>query len=235
MKKLLTILISVHLIFFSSCEVDVMNPNDLEVRAFWKTEIDARSGVNAIYNMFYKPGTYNRWIWFRYDLTSDEGFSSSPWLELADWTRFNYNNYNFWEGNAWTYRDSYEAIYRANQALFYIPQIEFADENEKNKLLGQAYFLRALHYYNVALLWGSENASLAIVLEPSNPGDTPPGNNVTAVWEQVEKDLANSITMLPGEWGSEDKGRATKGAAYALRAKARMQQHKWDEAAEDLE
>lgn len=36
-----------------------------------------------------------RWLSFRYDLTSDEGWSSSPWIELGDWTRFLYNNYNF--------------------------------------------------------------------------------------------------------------------------------------------
>lgn len=234
MKKFLSIIFAASL-FLSSCEVDVMNPNDLEVRAFWKTEADAQSGVNAIYNMFNKPGTYSRWIWFRLDLTSDEGFSSSPWIELADWTRFIYNNYNFWEGNAWTYRDCYQMIFRANQALFYIPQIEFANSTDKNNLLGQAYFLRGLCYYNLALLWGSENSSLPIVLEPSKPGDTPPGNNVADIWEQAESDLQEAINMLPPTWNDENKGRATKGAAYALRAKCRMQQLNWDGAKNDLE
>ena len=234
MKKFLSIIFAVSL-FLSSCEVDVMNPNDLEVRAFWKTEADAQSGVNAIYNMFNKPGTYSRWIWFRLDLTSDEGFSSSPWIELADWTRFIYNNYNFWEGNAWTYRDCYQMIFRANQALFYIPQIEFANSTDKNNLLGQAYFLRGLCYYNLALLWGSDNNSLPIVLEPSKPGDTPPGNSVSAIWAQAESDLQEAINMLPPTWNDENKGRATKGAAFALRAKCRMQQLDWEGAKNDLE
>ncbi len=234
MKKLISAIFAISLLL-SSCEVDVMNPNDLEVRAFWKTEADAKSGVNAIYNMFNKPGTYSRWIWFRLDLTSDEGFSSSPWIELADWTRFIYNNYNFWEGNAWTYRDCYQMIFRANQTLYYIPQIEFANQSDKNNLLGQAYFLRALCYYNLAVLWGSENNSLPIVLEPSKPGDAPAGNNVGKIWEQAEKDLQEAINMLPAAWDDVNKGRATKGAAYALRAKCRMQQHNWDGAKNDLE
>lgn len=234
MKKFLSIIFAVTLLL-SSCEVDVMNPNDLEVRAFWKTEADAKSGVNAIYNMFNKPGTYSRWIWFRLDLTSDEAFSSSPWIELADWTRFIYNNYNFWEGNAWTYRDSYQMIFRANQALSHIPQIEFANQTDKNNLLGQAYFLRGLCYYNLAVLWGSENNSLPIVLEPSKPGDTPIGNNVSKIWEMAEADLQEAINRLPPVWNDANKGRATKGAAYALRAKCKMQQHFWDEAKNDLE
>lgn len=234
MKKILFFIFSISL-FFTACEVDVTNPNDLEVRVFWKSEADAQSGVNAIYNMFYKPGTYTRWIWFRLDLTSDEGFSSSPWIELADWTRFIYNNYNFWEGNAWTYRDCYEAIFRANQALYHIPDIEFADQTTKDRLMGQAYFLRGLYYYNLALLWGSDNNSLSIVLEPSKPGDTPIGRPVSDVWAQAESDLQEAINKLPATWDADSKGRATKGAAYALRAKCRMQQRNWQGAQQDLE
>ena len=66
----------------SACDVNVDNPNTLTTATYWKTETDATNGVNAIYNMFYKPGTYSRWKWFRLDLTSDEGGSSSPWAEL---------------------------------------------------------------------------------------------------------------------------------------------------------
>ena len=71
-------------LLFSGCEVNVDNPNTLTQATFWKTPRDAEYGVNAIYNMFYKPGTYTRWIWFRLDLTSDEGFRSSPWAELTE-------------------------------------------------------------------------------------------------------------------------------------------------------
>ncbi|MCU4155637.1 RagB/SusD family nutrient uptake outer membrane protein [Carboxylicivirga sp. A043] len=234
MKKILfTIIISS--LIFSSCDVEVTNPNDLEVKIFWKTEADAQSGLNAVYNMFYKPGLYTRWIWFRTDLTSDEAFSSSPWLELADWTRFIYNNYNFWEGNAWTYRDAYETIYRANQVLNKVPDIEFANAEDKNYVLGQAYFLRALQYYNLALLWGSDNPSVAIVLEPSSPGDTPVGNTESAIWNQVESDLQMAIDMLPASWDDTNKGRATIGAAKALLAKSLMQQQRWDAAKTQLE
>jgi hypothetical protein len=172
MKKYLYLLIIASSFLLNGCDVDVINPNTLTQATFWKTQRDAEYGVNAIYNMFYKPGTYSRWIWFRLDLTSDEGWSQSPWAELKEWTRFQYVNYNFWEGNAWTYRDCYEAIFRANQAFENIPNIEM-DETVKNQLLGQAYFLRGLYYYDLALLWGSTNNSLPINLKPSKPSDTP--------------------------------------------------------------
>ena len=151
MKKYLYIFIlATAFVFINGCDVNVDNPNTLTQSTFWKTQKDAEHGVNAVYNMFYKPGTYSRWIWFRLDLTSDEGFSQSPWAELKEWTRFQYLNYNFWEGNGWTYRDSYEAIFRANQVLHHLPEIEM-DQEVKDQLTGQAYFLRGLYYYNIVI------------------------------------------------------------------------------------
>ncbi len=233
MKKFIYILI-IMLLVASSCKVDVENPNTITAATFWKTEQDAQYGINAVYNMFYKPGTFSRWMWFRLDLTSDEGFSQSPWAELKEWTQFKYNNYNFSEGNSLTYQAFYEAIFRANQVLQYVPEISFTDENNKNKILGQAYFLRGLYYYYLALLWGGNNKSLAIVLEPSTPGMQPEGHTETEVFEQAIADFTQAQSLLPPIWEGADKGRATKGAALAYRAKCYMQIKKWTEAGTDL-
>lgn len=233
MKKIIFILLTVFII--NACDVNVDNPNTITTATFWKTEADAQYGINAVYNMFYKPGTYSRWLWFRLDLTSDEGFSQSPWAELKEWTQFQYRNYNFWEGNSWTYRDFYEAIFRANQVLFNVPEIEFNDVNEKNRILGQAYFLRGVYYYNLALLWGSDNSSLPIVLEPSTPGMQPEGNTGAEVYQQAISDFTEAQSLLPEEWNDANKGRATKGAALAFRAKCYMQMHQWAEAKNDLQ
>lgn len=232
MKKIIYILTI--LCLFNACKTDVENPNSITKENFWITETDAEYGVNAIYNMFYKPGTYARWFWFRTDLTSDEGFSQSPWAELREWTQFTYNNYNFAEGNAMTYHEFYQAIFRANQVLANVPKITFRDEVKKSRLLGQAYFLRGLYYYNLAVLWGSENKSLPIVLDVSTPDIQPAGHTATEVFNQAISDFNEAQKVLPGEWTGADKGRATKGAALAFRAKAYMQLRDWNSAKQDL-
>ncbi|GAA4306953.1 RagB/SusD family nutrient uptake outer membrane protein [Compostibacter hankyongensis] len=213
----------------SSCSndiLDIKNQNTITVDQFWKTEDDAQRGVNAVYHMFYQNGGWNRWIYFRLDLTSDEGFSKSPWIELGDWTRFQYINYNFFEGNVNTWRDFYKAIFRCNQVLAYVPDIAFADQQKKDRILAQAKFLRAMYYHYAALLW--ENVPL--VLEPSKPDDLPQQNTLAEVWQQVEKDLTEAAAVLPGSWDDPNAGRPTKGAALALLGKTYMQQHKWQEA-----
>lgn len=232
MKKYLYTLLAITLL--SSCDVDVENPNTITTSTFWKTEKDAQYGVNAVYNYFYKPQLFSRWMWFRLDLTSDEGFSQSPWAELKEWTQFTYNNYNFGEGNSDTYSACYRAIFRANQVLAYVPNIEFNNQNDKDKILGQAFFLRGLYYYYLALLWGGDNNSLAIMLEPSTTSMLPAGHTGLQVYEQAIADFTEAQKLLPNEWTGDDKGRATKGAALAFRAKTYMQLHKWEEAKSDL-
>jgi hypothetical protein len=234
MKKIFLItVVFLNLLSLSSCdrELELSNPNTLTTGQYWATESDAQAGINSVYAMFYKDGMWQRWIYFRLDLTSDEGFSQSPWIELADWTRFNYINYNFWEGNSVTWRDTYKAIFRCNQVIANVPKIEFNNEEDKKNIIGEAKFLRALHYYYAAILW--EN--IPIVLNPSTPSDRPEQKNIAEVWTQIETDLNDAYADLPTEWSSDQTGRPDKGAAKAMLAKIYMQQHKWTEAKVALE
>lgn len=85
------------MVFCTGCSADLLdidNPNEVTIPTFWNKAADAEAGVNACYSALYKEPTWMRWLSFRYDLSSDEGWSSSPWIELGDWTRFLYSNYN---------------------------------------------------------------------------------------------------------------------------------------------
>jgi len=228
MKNLKYIFLVVVGLTLYSCDedlLDVKNPNTLTEDQFWASAEDARLGVNAIYAMQYKPGLWSRWIYFRYDLTSDIGYSKSPWIELADWTRFQYINYNFWEGQVQTWRDHYKAIYRCNQVLANVPDIDM-DETEKQLILAQAKFFRGFYYFNIANLW--EDAP--IVLEPSSPEDLPEKRTQAEIWEQVVTDMTEALAVLPPSWDDVNVGRPTKGAAQAFIAKTYMQQHMWNDA-----
>lgn len=225
----ITLLLSLMVAATTSCKkslLDQTSPNTLTSDQFWETESDATKGVNAIYHMFYQNGGFNRWIYFRLDLTSDEGFSKSPWIELGDWTRFQYVNYNFWEGNVNSFRDVYKAIFRCNQVLENVPNIAFADPAKKAAILGQARFLRAFYYYYAEILW--EN--LPLVTTTQKPTDLPKLAGATEIWALIEADLNEAIKSLPASYSGADVGRATKGAAYAMLGKALMQQRKWAQA-----
>lgn len=235
MKRLyLLIVVSVSLVIFvAGCKdmLDQTNPNVPTTESFWNSPSEAEAGLTATYHQLYQIGNYSRWIFFRYDLASDEGYSQSPWTELADWTRFNYVNYNFWEGGVQIWRDHYKAIFRANQVIANVPEIEFEDQNRKQQIIAEAKFLRGLHYFNLAVLW----EEVPIVLEPSNPDDQPEQKSREEVWNQIKTDLQEAADNLPPEWPSEEVGRATKGAALALLGKAHMQNQELDQAQTAME
>lgn len=230
MKKILFyMVVAVTLFGCSSDLLDIQNPNQATLTTFWKTSSDAQSGINACYSSLYKEGTWMRWLSFRYDLTSDEGKSLSPWVELADWCHFNYNNYNFYEGNVIHWQQFYQAIFRCNQVIKYVPDIDM-DATLKNQIIGQAEFLRALWYFQINILWEKG----ALVTEPVDAGYEPADATEEQIWAQVEADLKDAADKLPESWTGTDGGRATKGAAKALLGKALMQQHKYADAQAQL-
>lgn len=233
MKKItIGLMLSGAALLFAGCSSDLLdidNPNEVTNSTFWTKPADATAGVNACYSFLYKEGTWMRWLSFRYDLTSDEGWSSSPWNELADWTKFLYNNYNFWEGNREHWEEFYVGIFRCNQVLANVPAIQM-DETAKAQALAQAHFLRALWYFQVILLWDKGT----MPLEPKGSNYVPEDATADEIWEQIGKDLTFAIDNLPEQWDAANLGRATKGAAKALYGKALMQQHKFAEAKEQL-
>jgi hypothetical protein len=95
------------------------------------------------------------------------------------------------------------------------------DETRKAQLLGEAKFLRALHYYNLAGLFGG--VPLKLEETQSIEGGQLPRATAAETWAQIEKDLTEAAAVLPQSWTGADYGRATRGAALTLLAKAYMQ------------
>ncbi|MCC9135358.1 RagB/SusD family nutrient uptake outer membrane protein [Pontibacter silvestris] len=211
-----------------SCEetLDIENPNEISEQNYWQTQSDALAGVNAIYGAFYRNGTYARWLQIYYNPRSDDGFASTGWAELRNAINFNQVDYNF-EGHRNIWDHQYRAIFRANQVLAYVPDIEM-DETLKQRYLAEAKFLRALHYFNLVSLF----RSVPLVLDPSNPTDLPSQAPESETWAQIERDLTEAAPNLPTSYDSENLGRATRGAAYALLGKAYLQQHEYQQAAD---
>ncbi|MBE0654448.1 MAG: RagB/SusD family nutrient uptake outer membrane protein [Bacteroidales bacterium] len=230
MKKI--IILAAIITGLSACSedvLDVVNPNVPTTGTFWKTVDDAQMGLTATYSQFTRVGNWSRWIYFRYDLASDEAYSNSPWNELKDWTRFNYTNYNFIQGGRTIYKGHYKQIFQTNQIIKYVPDIVGNNDAENTllkQIVAQARFIRAFDYFNLVILF--EN--LPIVLDPSNAGDKPEVGGPDQIYEIILSDLNLAIADLPEEWTGADKGRITKGAAYALLGKVYMQLHRWQEA-----
>jgi len=99
-------------------------------------------------------------------------------------------------------------------------------ENYRNQLLGEAYFVRALAYFDLARTWGG----VQIVLQPTTSANALPKvgrSSLEDTYAQVVQDLRKAEELLPNE---TNRIRATKKTARALLARYYLYQKKWSEA-----
>lgn len=198
--------------------LELENPNQQTTGTFWKTESDAIKGVNAVYSSLTMDGLYMRmWPWIM-DVRGDDCYNTSPWWinALSNWTASPDNPcyYTPWQV-------VYQGIWRANQVLGNVPDIEM-DEELKSRILAEAKFLRGLYYYHATILY----KDIPLILDvPESPEDLYPEQvSAAVIWDQVYKDLGEALDLLPTkqDYPPEDMGRATSGAAAGYLAKAYM-------------
>ncbi|MEL7585693.1 MAG: RagB/SusD family nutrient uptake outer membrane protein [Prolixibacteraceae bacterium] len=117
----------------------------------------------------------------------------------------------------------YKSIGRATQSIAYTEEFGLTDEGYRNRLIGEAKFLRALNYFYLVRGWGDV---------PIQADDLVNRAPVADVYAYIESDLLDAIEALPlkSAYPAKDLGRATKGAAQALLAKVYLYQEKWQQA-----
>lgn len=196
----------------------------------------AESFVNAIYAKFldWNMSSFS-WIGITNIISDDADKGSSPGdsggdKNLLDALDINATGSSFNE----IWRASYQGINRANQALEYLPQLNNADSALRDRLTGEAKFLRAFIYFNLVRGWG-DVPLIDRLANPSSDEDKAmllTRRSKEEVYSFIIQDLEAAAAVLPDKSGysGDDIGRATKGAAYALLAKVYLYQKNWQKA-----
>jgi len=217
----------------TSCKKDFLelsNPNVQTSGSFWKTEADAVSGVNAIYQSLYYDGTFLRFAQCALDFRGDDVWSPSPWDVLSNTGSFKlFNNTIMQE---WLWVAFYGGVTRSNLAIANIDKITFTDVALKNRLKGEALFLRGLHYYYLATFFNN----IPLIVKPYESSDEyfPSQAAPEEVWAQIYSDFEAASRLLPVSHNDPDKGRATKGAALAFLGKSYLFNQRFAEASAKL-
>ncbi|RRB00730.1 RagB/SusD family nutrient uptake outer membrane protein [Larkinella rosea] len=219
MKKISTLLLVAGLTAGCSDKaLDVQNVNVLTTDNYYKTEEDALKAVNAAYATLASPDLYSQVIHLTQELMSDETnatVSTSPSLILMRDAEADATNevFNFvWSG-------CYQGVYRSNLAITRIPGVPM-NEATKSRLLGEAYFLRAMYYFILVTNFGDVPLILKVV-DVSKPEEKQPTRIAAAnVYAAILKDFEEAEKRLPVSYEDDEIGRVTSGAAKGFRAKA---------------
>lgn len=233
MKKIF-LFISLISVVLTGCQKDLLdtNPYDqLSSETMWSTDNLTDLGVNGIYQALRlgQTGSASGLEMYEYDRLAFGGMSRSSDAMLTG--TINPGNGLF--SNNW--RNFYEGVIRANDAIANIPAKSPSADAKKARLMAESKFLRAYFYFRLNQVW----KGVPIYLEPLRYDEFTKGRSTEQeVWDVVLKDLSDAIaeTNLPNKYakGNINFGRVTKSAAYALRGKVYLYLNKWAEAAADF-
>ena len=184
---------------------------------FYKTSDQALMALTSAYNDLLFNSSDNC-IWVFGDVASDDAVKGSlagDQLDIQYIDQFNVVASNSELLSIWM--RYYDAITRANIVLNQVPAISM-DANLKARILGEAKFIRAYMYFNLVNIFGS----IPLKLNPplTQADINVPKSSVASIYEQIESDLNDASAVLPATYTASDIGRATKGAALGLLAKA---------------
>jgi hypothetical protein len=229
MKNIFKITFTLLVLVFSGCS-DFLTENlqgTYSNATFYKTEAHAYLAIAGVYNSASFVSTDNN-LWVFGDVASDDaakGGLAGDQSDIQFIDEFSYSRNNASIEKLW--KHYYEGITRANYLLYYGPGIDM-DQDLKNRVLGEAKFLRAYFYFNLVNIFGE----IPLKLNPPLNQDeiNKPKSPVATIYAQIIKDLNEASEVLEKTYTGSDVGRASKGSALGLLVKVYIYQQLWEDA-----
>lgn len=191
---------------------------------FYKNDKQALQAVDGVYNaiMFSR---FDNALWIIGDIASDDavkGGNPGDQSEITYIDEFKADASNGILNNYWMF--IYETVARANNVIANVPSVPM-DEGLKNRIIGEAKFIRAYSYFNLVNTFGK--VPLKLLPQLTQATIHVPLSEVPDIYFQIEKDLTDAVAVLPVSYSSSDVGRVTRGAALAMLGKVCLYQDKW--------
>ena len=223
MKKLAHILtVALLLATATACQKDFLEKQPLDQfseEVVWKDPALVETFVNNIY--FGLPHGFSTLMM---STLTDESMAVWDWgtsnATKSLVTPSDYSVWDFWTGNRykgmiWT--NVYKNLRACNLFLEKIEPVPFENNATKERLKGEVHFLRAYLYHNLVSVYGG----VPLITEAYELSD-----NLMVARDSYEncvrfiaKECDQAAALLPVAMDGNNKGRATKGAALALKSR----------------
>lgn len=216
--------------FFSSCSLEEENPGGFTMEITASTLDGYQTLINQCYfgmeRYFYGTDNWMTLTEGNTDLWTYQANKSTSWTQ---WFWFyagaapntTYTN-NWWNG-------TYDGIGSCNNAIALADLAPFPSEDDRNKVVAEAHFLRAIYYFNAVEQFGD----VTLITEPVSDIDFHPERTdpLTVYKEVIIPDLEFAFQWLPvGDYSTTT--RPTQKAALGFLAKVCLQTVEYDESKE---
>ena len=232
MKKIIIYLATMLLaaMTFTGCyDLETYPGDKVNEGTFYKTGDHAHQGLMGIYGMLRLNEAYG--YQFCFDHLGDIAYGYNYYMMfLATYTDRDGTIQAHWQ-------TFYDGIHRVNTFIRSVKGMRGIITDEQiNEYVAEAKFLRAMFYFSLTDLFGG----VPYYDESTNVNDEfmnlkQPRSSLEEVRAHILEDLDEAIKYLPVEHAASEYGRATKGAAYALRGKVHLYDKEWQSAINDFE
>jgi starch-binding outer membrane protein, SusD/RagB family len=225
MKKISTIFLLLSIILLSACKKVLDTQSELYIDQT-QSIVDKRSAQAALvgaYNALSQNGYQGNTYRYVTNLLSD----NIKWVGNTPTNR-EFDVYSVFTTNT-RVQDLWSSIFKtvniANNIIDKVAVVNDVtlDQTERNKLRGEAFFIRAVSYFDLVRLWG--NVPLV-----ANATETPEdakgikNSSPSQVYLFIEKDLDSAETLLSA---TVNRNRANRYSAKALKARLYLYQKNW--------
>ena len=232
MKKIIIYLATMLLaaMTFTGCyDLETYPGDKVNEGTFYKTGDHAHQGLMGIYGMLRLNEAYG--YQFCFDHLGDIAYGYNYYMMfLATSTDRDGTIQAHWQ-------TFYDGIHRVNTFIRSVKGMGGIITDEQiNEYVAEAKFLRAMFYFSLTDLFGG----VPYYDESTNVNEEfmnlkQPRSSLEEVRAHILEDLDEAIKYLPVEHAASEYGRATKGAAYALRGKVYLYDKEWQSAINDFE
>ncbi|MCX2450107.1 RagB/SusD family nutrient uptake outer membrane protein [Pedobacter sp. PLR] len=191
--------------------LDITQESEISSNSMWKSQGDAEAAVNGVYVQLRAAlgANYANWGDYRSGLYGPGKIADVGQVNIFNNTIFRDN-----EGTDWTLL--YTTINNCNLILKYTPGISFSSDDRKNEVLANAYFVRALCYFQIARIWGDAPVVTSGFESDKQEDLLPSRKPALEVFAQVEMDVNQAVNLMPP--GVNKKKKASKGSVNMLKA-----------------
>lgn len=232
MKKIIIYLATMLLaaMTFTGCyDLETYPGDKVNEGTFYKTGDHAHQGLMGIYGMLRLNEAYG--YQFCFDHLGDIAYGYNYYMMfLATYTDRDGTIQAHWQ-------TFYDGIHRVNTFIRSVKGMRGIITDEQiNEYVAEAKFLRAMFYFSLTDLFGG----VPYYDESTNVNEEfmnlkQPRSSLEEVRAHILEDSDEAIKYLPVEHAASEYGRATKGAAYALRGKVHLYDKEWQSAINDFE
>lgn len=218
MKKYMSILLLAA--FLLSCSKDILEENTyglIRPVDYFTTTSDLEKCVNALYssgNLMYNESGALVACMAGDDVTTQAGGNKAGYLQFD---LFNAQDNNDRLKTAWN--GAYGTIKQSNVIISNIDKfVKPADQpellkNQKNRALGQAYFLRALAYFNLVRIYGEVPLVTEVTIDYEAKK-----SSFADIYAHIVSDLIKAETLVPSDYKTAANASDLEKRTYYARA-----------------